>query len=241
MSEMNSYESRGALLELNPLQRILGVFFSPQKTFEDIDRKPDWVVPFILILIIVVGFTIVTMPITMPERMDQQREKMIEKGLSDEQIDSAMATGEKIGKIFAPIGATIGTGAVLVLFTLILWFVGNIVLGGQTTFPKIFSVYNYSSLVGMLGLLLRIPLILSKHTANVHFSLALLLPEDQSKTVLYNLLKAFDIFSIWQYVVLAIGFAVIYKFSIKKSGITMLILFIIYVIFAVSMSQLFGQ
>jgi len=241
MSEMNSIETTGSQQELNTIQRMFGVFFSPKKTFEDIDRKPDWVVPFVVILVIMVVFTIVTMPITLPERMEIQREKMEERGMSDEQIDAAMATGEKIGKIMGPIGAAITIGIMLVIFTLILWFVGNIVLGGQTTFKKMFSVYNYSSLIGMLGLLVSIPLIISKQTANVHFSLALLLPEDQSKTVLYNVLKALGLFSIWQYVVLAIGFAVIYKFSMKKAGFTMLILFIIYVIVTVTMSQIFGQ
>lgn len=240
MSDFNSIENVNSQPQLNAVQRIFGVFFSPKKTFEDIDRKPDWIVPLVLILLLVVAFTIVTMPISMPERMEKQREKMEERGMSSEQIDAAMATGEKVGKIIGPIGAAITTAIILAIFTLILWFVGNVVLGGQTTFVKMFSVYNYSSLIGMLGLLLSLPLIISKQTANVHFSLALLLPDDQSKTVLYNFLKAFSLFSIWQYVVLAIGFAVIYKFSMKKSGITMLVLFIIYVIFSVTISQLFG-
>lgn len=237
---MNSIETAESQKKLNAFQRIAGVFFSPKNTFEDIDRKPGWVLPFILIMLIVVVFTIITMPVTMPEQMEKQRERMEERGMSDEQIDAAMATGEKIGKIVGPIGAAISTGIVLVVFALIFWFVGNIVLGGQTTFPKIFSVYNYSSLIAMLGMLVSIPIILSKQTANVHFSLALLLPEDQSETILYNILKAFGLFSIWQYVVLAIGFAVIYKFSLKKSGITMVVMFIIYAIFSVTFSKVFG-
>jgi len=241
MNDMNSTESYGSGSRLSAIQRVIGVFFSPRDTFEDIDRKPDWVVPLVIILLVVVAFTIITMPITMPERMEMQRQKMEERGMTDEQIDNALATGAKVGKVIGPIGAAISTTIALLIFTLILWFVGNIVLGGQTTFKKMFSVYNYSSLIGMLGLLLTIPLIIQKQTANVHFSLALLLPEDQSKTILYKTLKAFGLFSIWQYVVLAIGFAVIYKFSMKKAGLTMAILFVLYVIFTVTMSQIFGQ
>ena len=103
-----------------------------------------------------------------------------------------------------------------------------------------FSVYTYASLIGMFGLLLRIPLILSKQTADVHFSLASFMSPDQSKTILYNILKGFEIFSIWQFIVLAIGFAVIYKFSMKKSGWTMAVLFLITVFVMAGFSQMFG-
>jgi len=227
--------------KLSAVQRIIGVFFSPRATFEDIDRKPNWVLPLVLILVIIIGFTLITMPISMPEQMEKQREKMLERGMDDDQIDKIMTSQEKIGKYLGPIGAAISTIIILLVFTLIFWFVGNIVLGGQTKFNKMFSVYLHSSLIGMLGVLFSLPLIIQKQTADVHFSLALLLPQEQSSTVLFNTLKAFGIFSIWQYVVLAIGFAVIYKFSMKKAGTAMVVLFLLYVIFSVAISQIFGQ
>ncbi|MCI0493504.1 YIP1 family protein [candidate division KSB1 bacterium] len=226
--------------KLNAMQRIIGVFFSPRPTFEDIDRKPAWVIPLVIIMAIVIGFTIVTMPITMPDQMEKQREKMLERGMDDDQIDQILTTQEKVGKYIGPVMAAITTAIVLVIFALVVWFIGNIVLGGKTTFKTMFSVYLYSSLIGMLGMLLSLPLIIQKQTANVHFSLALLLPEEQSKTILYNVLKACGVFSIWQYVVLAIGFAVIYKFSMKKAGTTMVVLFLFYVIFSVAMAKIFG-
>lgn len=222
------------------MQRIIGVFFSPHSTFEDIDRKPDWVIPLIIVVAIVIGFTIVTMPITAPEQMEKQREQMLERGMDDDQIDQILATQEKVGKYLGPVMAAITTAIIFIIFAALFLFVGNIVLGGMTTLKKMFSVYLYSSLIGMLGMVLSVPLIIQKQTANVHFSLALLLPEEHSKTILYHTLKAFNVFSIWQFVVLAIGFAVIYKFSMKKAGITMGFMFLLTVIFSVVMSKIFG-
>lgn len=226
---------------MSALEKVIGVFLSPKKTFEAIDQRPDWVVPLIIILFIILVFTIVTAPVTIPEQMEKQKERMEERGMSDEQIETAMATGEKFGKIIGPIGAVIGTVVMLLIFTLILWFVGNILLGGQTSFVKMFSVYNYSSLIGMVGMLLSIPIILSKKTANVHFSLASFLSEDQSKTLPYQILKQFSVFSIWQFAVLAIGFAVIYKFSMKKSAWTMVVLFLIAAALAVTFERIFAS
>ena len=40
--------------QISPFGRIIGMFFSPKPTFEDIVRKPNWILPTILIL--VMGF-----------------------------------------------------------------------------------------------------------------------------------------------------------------------------------------
>ena len=36
---------------ISPVGRIVGVFFSPKATFEDIVRKPSWVLPVLLLTI----------------------------------------------------------------------------------------------------------------------------------------------------------------------------------------------
>jgi hypothetical protein len=233
-------EENNTSKDLSIVQKMIGVFFTPKEAFEAIDRKPDWVAPLLVIIILTLVFSMITMPITMPEQMEKQREKMEERGMSDDQIDQAMATGEKMGKIMAPVGVLVGVPVVLLFFALIFWFVGNVVLGGQTNYKRMFSVYTYSSLIGTAGFMLTTLLILMRKSADVHFSLALLLPQEQSETALYQFLKGFNLFSIWQYAVLAIGFAVIYKFSMKKSGWTMAVMFLITVLISVGFQQIFG-
>lgn len=224
---------------MNVFQKIVGVFFEPKNTFTAIDQKPDWIAPLLVIIVLTLVFTMLTMPITLPDQMEKQRVKYEERGMSDEQIDQAMSAGESIGKIAAPISVVIGVPIVLLFFALIFWFVGNVVLGGQTTYIKMFSVYIYASLIGMLGLALKSLVIMLRESADVHFSLALLLNPEESETLLFKVLNSFDLFAIWQYAVLAIGFAVIYKFTIKKAGITMAVLFLITVVITVGLSQIF--
>jgi len=36
--------------DLNVVQRVIGVFVSPGETFAQVDRKPDWLVPLILLI-----------------------------------------------------------------------------------------------------------------------------------------------------------------------------------------------
>ena len=40
---------------ISPIGRIVGVFFSPKATFEDIVRKPSWVLPVVLLTLFSIG------------------------------------------------------------------------------------------------------------------------------------------------------------------------------------------
>ncbi|HDP98889.1 MAG TPA: YIP1 family protein [bacterium] len=213
--------------EMNIIERIVGVFFSPRATMQSIDHQPSWIAPFvILILLAVVQFQIIS-PITMPKQMQLVEEQLRERGSSEDEIERTLGIVEKFSK-FGFINVIIFTVLFYVLFSLLLWFLGNIILGGETTFKKIFSVNLYAGLISALGIVISIPLILIKKSINIHFSLASLLSDDQIGTFLYRVLRSFDIFSIWYFVVLTIGFSVIYKFSIKKSATAMVFVFVLY-------------
>ena len=44
---------------ISPIGRITGVFFSPKATFEDIVRKPNWILPSALVLLLSLAAVIV--------------------------------------------------------------------------------------------------------------------------------------------------------------------------------------
>lgn len=240
MSENNSGVNLATKSEMNAFQRFIGIFLSPREAIESINRKPNWLVPLIIIALASLIFTMVTLPISMPEQMQKQREKLEEQNKSDEEIDTAMAMGEKFGKIFAPVGAIVGTVIVLVLMAAIYLFIGNVILGGETTFKKMFSMYTYTSLIGVLAMALKLPLVLSQKTMDISFSLSMLLPADQAKNFIYYVLKSVEVFSIWQFALLAIGFSVLYKFTMKKSVWIMVVLFLVYVLISATLMNIFS-
>ncbi|HXG93395.1 MAG TPA: hypothetical protein VNN73_13695, partial [Blastocatellia bacterium] len=43
---------------LGPVQRFFGVLFSPTETFEDVNRKPNWIVPILIIMVTVLASTL---------------------------------------------------------------------------------------------------------------------------------------------------------------------------------------
>src|SRR5271157_5357430 len=44
---------------ISPIGRIIGVFFSPKATFEDIVRKPSWILPLVISTILAIISTVV--------------------------------------------------------------------------------------------------------------------------------------------------------------------------------------
>ncbi len=65
-----------AQASLSPFARVIGVFFSPGKTFEDIVRKPGWVLPLVLTTILSIGVSFsINQRINWREFMSQQIEK----------------------------------------------------------------------------------------------------------------------------------------------------------------------
>ena len=226
---------------MNVVQRILGVFVSPGETFAQLDRKPDWLVPLTLVAITAVVSVYFILPITLPEQMEMQRQKMIEQGVPSAQIEKAMEIGEHFGKIGGLVSAFIGTGIWMLLAALWLWFVGNVMLSGQSTYVKVFAVYTYTSLIGVLEALIKTPLVVMKGSAEIQLNCSVFLPAEQTQTLLYHVLQGLDVFVIWRFVVLAIGFATIYKFSLKKAGWTMVVLFLLRMAIAVGWKQIFGQ
>ena len=107
---------------ISPFGRITGVFFSPKTTFEDIVRKPSWLLPIVLltVLSLAVSFSI-NQRINWREFMNQQIEKSPRAAqMSAEQKQQRIEGGAKFSPVFTygigllgPILGTLVVGLVM--------------------------------------------------------------------------------------------------------------------------------
>src|SRR5438445_9226078 len=87
---------------ISPIGRVVGAFFSPKATFEDIVRKPSWVLPVVLLTLfsIAVSFAI-NQRINWREFMAQQIEKNPRSAnMSAEQKEQQIEGGARISPMF---------------------------------------------------------------------------------------------------------------------------------------------
>lgn len=215
-------------LQLSSMAKIAGIFLDPRRTFESLVIKPDFIVPLILVVLISLVFTIVAWPVIEKESIEAQRTIMEDRGLSEEQIESAIRTQKEMGKYFGYIGAPISVIISTLIISGILLFMGNVLIGGASKFKNVLSIFAYSSLIDIPSYTIKLILVMNKGTLKVYTSLALFFPQSAEDTMLFKLAAVFDIFVIWQVIVISIGMAALYKCTTQKALTLVGTLFILF-------------
>jgi hypothetical protein len=204
----------------NPFSRIVGVLFSPGQTFADIARKPDWVVPALVIIAVFLIAAIVTVPRIDFETMSRQAmEARGQTGPAAEQglrFAIAMARGIQYVVPFLIIGF-IAVGALI-------YWLGARLAGGEATYQQVFSVVMYAFIPQTIRQLIKIPVVLSKHNINPREIETLVrsgpafLVSYKEHPMLWGLFTRLDLFALWSVILVIIGLAAAARISKAKSA-----------------------
>src|SRR3954447_1826886 len=221
----------GAEPKPNSFQRIIGVLFSPDATFASIARRPDWVVPLVLLLLVSLAAGVIIAPhvdfgAAAREAMEQN------KNASPEQIDKAVRISASIGKVFTYISPVLSLIGLLVIAGIVL--LAFRIFGGEGDFKQAFSVTCYSSIPTIIKSVVTLIIIVAKGGIIPAQALATLvrsnlgfLVDYKTNPVAFALLSSFDIFSFWFLALLIIGFSYVARVSKVKAAVTIISLWII--------------
>ena len=199
---------------IGAIGRIIGVFFSPKATFEDIVRKPSWVVPLVLLTLFSIGVSFaINQRINWREFMTQQIEKSPQSAnMSAEQKEQRIEGGAKFSPMLTWTIGVCGPIIFTLVVALVMWGAYNLLGGANTNFGTSFAITAHAALTGLVSSLLFILVLYLKPPGTVDLenpvatNLAAVLPDDSAKW-LVALLKSMDIFTFWTLILLAIGFA----------------------------------
>jgi hypothetical protein len=199
---------------ISPVGRSIGVFFSPKATFEDIVRKPSWVLPVVLLTLFSLGVSFsINQRINWREFMSQQIEKSPQAAnMSAEQKEQRIEGGAKFSPPFTYVIGFLGPIVGILCVALVMWGAYNLLSGANTDFRTSFAITAHAFMTGLLSSLLFILVLYLKPYGTVDLenpvatNLAALLQDDSTKW-LVALLKSIDVFTFWTLILLAIGFA----------------------------------
>lgn len=209
----------------NVFARIAGVLFSPGETFAEIARRPDVIAPLLVLVICGYIATAVMLPridyaavsAAQAEQMHKQNPNM-----SEEQLAQAQRIGGAVTKVIFWIIPLLLVGW-YALVALVLHFVFRL-FGGEGTYKQAFSVTLYAWMPLLLLSIITIVVVLAQGTFDlmspetiVKSNLAFLV-DMKEQPVLFKLLAAFDVFTIWTIALLSIGFAAVAKVSKAKAA-----------------------
>jgi hypothetical protein len=201
---------------LNPLQRVADTFVAPEKTFADVKKGANWLLPFLIAAVVglVYAFTIVH-KIGLPTLVDGliHQSSALEDRLANATPEQATAIRASLemqfkflyaGPVFSIIFGLIGAGVLLAT--------ANFVAGGRATFKQMLGVWFYGTLPLTLFYLL-VSVAVGAGLGGDQFNMknpmgtniGYYLMGGESPKWLVELLSAADIFSIWTAIVLTIG------------------------------------
>lgn len=207
---------------ISPLGRIFGVLFSPKRTFEDIARKPSWILPVVVMTVLsIVVAVALNQRMNWHEYIGQQLEKNPRAAqLSAEQKEQQVNVSAKVTVYVVYVVGVLGPILMAVLIAAIMMGAYNLLGGAGASFSQSLAIAAHSSLVGLIStpiflLVLFLRPIGSFDPDNpVATNVAAFLPEDSAKW-LVTLCKSLDIFTIWTLILIAIGFAAVNPRKLK--------------------------
>lgn len=212
---------------MNIFSRIGNLLFTPSKLFSFIRKKPTILLPIILVCI---GAILVQFLLMEPSRdymldFTYNQYKSMGIGLSSQAIEQFVDSTLKISAFASPIMYII----IWIAITLILYLVFRLVKC-EKGLRKYFSLVAYIMLIITAGQLVQavfINVTACDINSPVVTSLASLLDPGVKGTFLYGIASSFEVFNIWAFVLIAVGFVYTGGVVKKKSYILTAILFVV--------------
>jgi len=211
MTPENSPAVAPAPAGMGEFSRITGVFFDPKKAFEDIAKRPTWLVPVVLIMIAALAVSM-----TMAQRIGWER--VVRHGMeassraqqmTPEAREQAVAMGVKFASILAYVGIIFVPIVYVIMAGVLLGSASGIFSAG-VRFKQVFAVVCYASLTSIISSILTIVVLYLKNPDEVNvqnalaFNPAAFMDPDKSK-FLYSLATSLDLFSFWTILLMAVG------------------------------------
>src|SRR5882762_8146203 len=154
---------------VSAMDRITSVLFSPSKTFADIARRPSWVAPFLLLIALSLGISVLIGQKTdwrsFFERQMNQNSRF--DNMSQEQkdriLESQVTWAPKISFLFGPVAV----GVSILLLSLIYWGAFNLFKGAALRFGTGFAITVYAFVPALISSVLAIIILLIKQKGDV--------------------------------------------------------------------------
>lgn len=199
---------------INHIGRIIGVLFSPKKTFADIAERPRWIVPIILLTII--GLSLNVFLANKVDWRSFAEEQLMNsprgQQIPADQKDVAIERGAKGNQYFCYVRGVTGTAFLALILALVYWGAYALIGGARLTFAKSFAVITYAMLPGGIRELLGIPILILKDPSTlgnpynfIGSNPGAFMSMSDPKW-LSALASSLDVFVLWSLALTAIGF-----------------------------------
>ena len=189
---------------------LLKMFWRPKEQFVKIASNPIMATPLIVV-------TVIYIMASMVKALFIRAEDLMLPGMTAQEADMVAATA----KAFTAMSGFISP-VFTILLTTIIYFIILKIARKNTTFKQLFSMNTYIFVVQAVGLLINslLMMVIDSSSGSAITSLALFNRD-------WSMLNALELFTIWKFVLTAIGFHLVGQLSKSTSIILVIVLFIL--------------
>lgn len=236
---------------IGAIGRVIGAIVNPRPTFEDIARKPSWLVPLIVLIIVQCAITaIFTQRVGWKAFMEKQiaqspsAQRRMEQ-LPPEQRQQIIDRQAQFASIFGYIGVIVGVPVVALIVAAIFMGIFNATSSAELDFKTSFGIISHSYMPGLIAALLGILILYIKPPDQIDIqnlvasNVGAVISGDSPKW-LQSLGTSIDIFSFWIIGLMAFGYSVARPKKIKmSSGLTwIIVIWAVYVLCKVGLTAM---
>jgi len=243
----------GEQAKIGAVGRVFGVLFSPKPTFEDVVRKPSWVLPLLILILCNIAFSIV-----LANRVDwvAVTQQNIEKnkfaarqmeGMEAAQRDQAISRQAMITKYSRYVRGVLGYPFLAIVGSAIYMLAFNLLGGAGVKYSTAFSLATFAHIPLALHDLFGIPIALLKDPTTIN-------PENVVASNVGAILgtnapmwqqalgSTIDVFGIWCMILVAIAFTATNpkKLTFGKSLGIVLTVYAIFTLIGVGVAAIFS-
>lgn len=213
--EINNMVETNQVKNLTFGEKFKYFFINPNKIFEDYNTKPTWLIKLLVIIALSIVFAFITKSITSGAQTDLLMQQTPD--MTKEEAEAVMQLMNSPVMTAITVAVTVITVIGGMFLTPLIYWGLISVFGGKTTYMKIVAVYTLAYIPYYLGSLLSLGY--SYYTNNFDNLLNANLTD--------ALFKRFDIFVIWQVLLLVFGFVKIANIKLGKSAIIVTIMWLL--------------
>ena len=211
--------------------KLWSLFVDPRKTFQGVRRNHEWVILWLLVGAISIGGYLPIKDIYKHDQLERAEERLSQMTqLTPEQQEQALSDAE--ARFENPAFLLIGPVFILlamVIVAAVLMFLGNIVLGGNTSFLLMLNAFGWIMLIALPEVILKVPLVIAKGSSDVSLGLGVL-TGPETTGFLKTFLSSFEVFAIWQVTLSSIALSVLADVDTKKAFWAVFITWMIWVV-----------
>jgi hypothetical protein len=215
------------------LQRLIGVFVSPAKTFASIAARPTWLLP--VAIASALGFPLSELILSRMDWRAVAARQLATRHLSEEQMDAALATMKKVGWIIGDVASVAVPFLVTLAVAAVLWG-GCQAFGWEVRFRQSLGITAHAFFPAVLATVALLGLLWNRETIDpetvgdaLHTNLGFLV-DPRADRVLHSLAASVDLFAFWSMALLVLGLSAATGATRKRMAILVVSLWILYVL-----------